>query len=104
VNRIVFTYPEPHSIFQMPFLSPVGGKSAEEDAEKVSSKVLSLCYRKISDYAARQITYNSDRFPAIAEFGEGSRSTYRVSISGWIVVRGCPWRFALECSFFRGRC
>jgi Heterokaryon incompatibility protein (HET) len=95
MNRIVFTDPEPHSIFQMPFLSPICGKSAEEDVEKVRSKVLGLWYRKISDYAARQITYNSDRFPAIAGLAKevAAHTAYQYKAGLWLedVHAGLLW-------------
>jgi Heterokaryon incompatibility protein (HET) len=95
MNRIISTDKGPHSIFQMPLLSQFGVKPAEEDVEKVSSTVLSLWYRKIVDYAARQITYNSDRFPAIAGLAKevAAHTGYQYKAGLWLedVHAGLLW-------------
>ncbi len=86
----------PHSVFQMPYWTHQHGvKSLLGDADTVGCTALTLWYEKIHDYAARRITFNSDRFPAIAGLAKevAAHTGYQYKAGLWLedVHAGLLW-------------
>jgi Heterokaryon incompatibility protein (HET) len=86
-----------HSIFQMPHVADeaglkfCGGKPRTDVAE-----VMGLWYRKVYDYAVRQITFKKDRFPAIAGLARevAARTGYHYKAGLWFedIHNGLLWQ------------
>jgi len=67
LQRVVGHVTEAHSIFQMPYVAHEAGlKSCGGKPKTDVSEIMNLWYEKVYNYAARQITFKKDRFPAIA--------------------------------------
>jgi hypothetical protein len=85
-----------HSIFQMPYVADevglklCGGKPRTDVAE-----VMRLWYEKLCDYASRQITFKTDRFPAIAGLARevAARTGYHYRAGLWLedIHNGLLW-------------
>jgi Heterokaryon incompatibility protein (HET) len=87
LQRIIGHVTEAHSIFQMPYLAHESGiKSSDGNTETDVSEVMNLWYEKVYNYATRRITFNSDRFPAIAGLAKevAARTGYQYKAGLWL--------------------
>jgi Heterokaryon incompatibility protein (HET) len=85
-----------HSIFQMPYVAHESGlKACGVRTETDLSEIMKLWYEKVYDYAARQISFKSDRFPAIAGLAKdvAARTGYHYKAGLWFedIHNGLLW-------------
>jgi Heterokaryon incompatibility protein (HET) len=86
-----------HSIFRIPFVTDEAGLKFGGGKPKTDvSEIMDFWYRKIYDYAARQITFKTDRFPAIAGLAKevAARTGYQYKAGLWLedIHNGLLWQ------------
>jgi hypothetical protein len=90
MQNIVGHRTDPHSIFQMPVV-----KDGDNEAQGRRENILSWWYKRLNDYLGRQITYQSDRLPAIAgiakEVAERTGYHYRCGLWEEDILTGLLW-------------
>ena len=88
----------PHSVFRYPWVPEPDDEWGHKELERHHPSVLGLWHRKLSDFMGRQITFNSDRLPAIAglakEIAKQTRYDYVAGLWKQDMLSCLLWRAA----------